>query len=114
MKKKDPAIMTSDVLLKKDVHLHINKDVYGELRAFLYRYDLTINEIFLQLVSDLIEENDDAMSFLEKALSKKARKNIEKVVVTGASDVGSTTHRLVKAEDDAIYDLIADESVGIK
>jgi len=58
---------------KKSVHFKLDKDVHLALRAMLFKYNLTMQELFDEFAFLVVQDTPKARSIVESILNKKMK-----------------------------------------
>lgn len=96
--------MRSDIFVdKKSVHFKLDKEVHLALRAKLFKYNISMQELFDEFARMVVTEVPKAHSIVDSIVGKKMRSTLSN---------GPSKRRKVKNiqatpfEADALYDMI--------
>ena len=97
---------------KKSVHIKMTKEQHAALRTKLFRYDLTMQDLFFYAACSVLDGTPAADKYLERISRSKLKKVVDDLHNTGRLHIGEfdseTLYNLI--EEDGKHD--ADEDTG--
>ena len=63
--------------INKCVHIKLSKEVHTELRAKLFRYGISMQEIFVEFARLIVEDSPKGISIVNAFINRKIRKDID-------------------------------------
>ena len=63
----------------KDVHIKIRKEAHGALRAFLFKKELSMQEVFEEFAQLVVAEDPRMLRLIDHLVVKKAQAKLDKV-----------------------------------
>lgn len=89
---------------KKSVHVKLTKEVHTLLREKLFRYGITMQDLFQEAAEQAVHEGVRSEKLLEKISKKKLLASLEKMNQTKISSSGEidseTMYNLLEGSDD--------------
>lgn len=64
---------------KKSVHVKLTKESHAALREKLFRYGITMQDLFQEAADMILTDNDRADKFLQKIVKKRMAAALEKI-----------------------------------
>jgi len=99
------TVISKDLLRShKGVHIKVSKDVHAELRAKLFKYNLSIQEVMNEFATQFVLGNKDAERIIDTFVKKKLKDQLE-----GLRN-RNRERRIDELDQDALYDLIMEGS----
>lgn len=100
-----PKIIRSDVLKdRKCIHIQLEKSIHAQLRVSMFKYNLSMQEVFGEFAEMVVNEEAFAGRVLERVANRKIKEALE-----GKPKAQRGVDEL---DSEALYDLI--ESKGKK
>lgn len=85
----------------KDIHIKIRKDAHGSLRAFLFKKELSMQEVFEEFAQLVVAEDPRALRMIDQLVVKKAQAKIDKV---------TKQKPISELDQETLYNLLEDQS----
>ena len=97
----------SDILQdKKGIHIKIDKKVHAALRAKLFKYNVSMQEVFNEFASGIAAEDHRSIRILETIVSKKIKDALENApALRKRKNIG-----FGELDADALYNLISEDN----
>lgn len=94
--------MRSDILVeKKSVHIKLTKDVHLALRAKLFKYNVSMQELFDEFARLVATDVPKAQSIVDSIVSKKIKRVLKTTIKTPKKKESFNSF-----DSDALYDMI--------
>lgn len=94
-----PRVIRSDVLKdRKCIHIQLEKTTHAQLRVLMFKYNLSMQEVFGEFANMIVSEENLAARVIERVADRKVRDSLE-----GKKRSGQGVDEL---DSDALYDLI--------
>ncbi len=85
---------------RKGVHIKVDKAVHAALRAQMFRYNISMQEVFNEFANLIVNEHGPALRIVENLVMRKVREKIEgKATKRHCDNVSEMDH-------DVLYQLI--------
>jgi len=95
----------SDVLAdKKGVHIKLDKHVHYELRALAFKMNLSMQELFQEFATQLVNEEKHAVYLVDNLVMNKIKRSIENLGMKPKREEKSIN----ELDHDSLYGLIED------
>lgn len=100
--------MRSDILFtRKSVHIKLTKELHAALRTKLFKYGITMQDLFHEAAELALDEGSRSEKFLEKISKKKLLLTLQKIDRDEKS-------RLGELDSETMYNLLEDSGENEK
>lgn len=87
---------------KKSVHINLTKESHAALREKMFRYGLTMQDLFQGLADFVLSESPKATKMIESICAKKLKASMEPKIRTGQRIIS-------ELDSDTLYNLIEED-----
>lgn len=88
---------------RKSIHIKLTKEIHAALKEKLFKYGITMQDLFHEAALQALSESDKADRLLEKVAKKKMREEIEKLKFKSDLNFG-------EFDRETLYNLIEDSN----
>lgn len=85
----------------KDLHIKITKEVHTNLRSFLFKKELSMQELFEEFTQLIVAEDRAALRMIENLIVKKMQSKIDKV---------KNPKPMTELDNDTLYNMLESQS----
>lgn len=92
---------------RKGIHSKIEKSIHAALRGVLFRYHLSMQEVFEECARLIVDGDNRMLRVLDELVKRKIEAQIE-----GVKRIGHLRQEVDELEHDALYSLIEDNEIS--
>jgi mevalonate kinase len=72
---------------RKDVHITLLRDTHAALRIMLFKYKVSMREVFEEMAMRIVNEDPDMLQILDEIYENKKQKKIKKLSESDAKSL---------------------------